>query len=70
MKKALLAAALLLALPVAAQVDDYRDIKYPEFPKRELPRPERYTLPNGETTGFDVAQAYEKIKHERPGGAQ
>lgn len=28
--------------------------------------PKRYTLPNGETTGFDVTQAYEKIKHERP----
>ena len=28
--------------------------------------PERYTLPNGEKTGFDVEQVYEKIKHERP----
>jgi hypothetical protein len=28
--------------------------------------PERYTLPDGTKTGFDVAQAYEKIKHERP----
>ena len=28
--------------------------------------PKRYTLPNGETTGFDVVQAFEKIKHERP----
>lgn len=28
--------------------------------------PERYTLPSGEKTGFDVNQAYEKIKHERP----
>ena len=28
--------------------------------------PKRYTLPDGTTTGFDVNQAYEKIKHERP----
>lgn len=28
--------------------------------------PERYTLPDGTKTGFDVAQAYEKMKHERP----
>ena len=28
--------------------------------------PERYTLPDGSKTGFDVNQAYEKIKHERP----
>jgi len=28
--------------------------------------PERYTLPDGTKTGFDAAQAYEKIKHERP----
>lgn len=32
--------------------------------------PERYTLPDGSTTGFDVNQAYEKIKHERPVAAQ
>ena len=31
--------------------------------------PERYTLPSGEKTGFDVNQAYEKIKHERPAAA-
>jgi Zn finger protein HypA/HybF involved in hydrogenase expression len=29
-------------------------------------KPDRYTLPSGETTGFEVKQAYEKIKHERP----
>lgn len=29
-------------------------------------KPDRYTLPSGEKTGFDVNQAYEKIKHERP----
>ncbi len=29
-------------------------------------KPDRYTLPSGEKTGFDVTQAYEKIKHERP----
>jgi len=29
-------------------------------------KPDRYTLTSGETTGFDVNQAYEKIKHERP----
>ena len=28
--------------------------------------PERYTLPDGTKTGFDLAQAYEKVKHERP----
>ena len=28
--------------------------------------PDRYTLPDGTKTGFDVNQAYEKIKHERP----
>ena len=28
--------------------------------------PERYTTAEGEKTGFDVKQAYEKIKHERP----
>jgi len=29
-------------------------------------KPDRYTLPDGTKTGFDVDQAYEKIKHERP----
>jgi hypothetical protein len=29
-------------------------------------KPDRYTLPDGTTTGFDPVQAYEKIKHERP----
>jgi Zn-finger protein len=29
-------------------------------------KPDRYTLPSGEKTGFDVEQAYEKIKHENP----
>ena len=28
--------------------------------------PNRYTTASGEKTGFDVNQAYEKIKHERP----
>ncbi|MBT8045553.1 MAG: cytochrome c family protein, partial [Pontiella sp.] len=28
--------------------------------------PNRYTLPDGSKTGFDVNQAYEKVKHERP----
>ncbi len=27
---------------------------------------DRYTKPDGTTTGFDVDQAYEKTKHERP----
>lgn len=27
---------------------------------------DRYTMADGTTTGFDVEQAYEKIKHERP----
>ena len=29
-------------------------------------KPDRYTLSDGTKTGFDVEQAYEKIKHERP----
>jgi Zn finger protein HypA/HybF involved in hydrogenase expression len=29
-------------------------------------KPDRYTLPDGSTTGFDINQAYEKVKHERP----
>ena len=29
--------------------------------------PNRYTLPDGTKTGFDLKQAYEKIKHEIPG---
>ena len=28
--------------------------------------PERYTLPSGEKVGFDMEQAYQKIKHENP----
>lgn len=32
--------------------------------------PERYTLADGSKTGFDVDQAYEKIKHERPAAAE
>jgi len=28
--------------------------------------PKRYTLENGETTGFDFSQAYQKIKHTNP----
>ena len=33
-------------------------------------KPDRYTLPSGEKTGFDVNQAYEKIKHERPAATE
>jgi hypothetical protein len=29
-------------------------------------KPDRYTLADGTKVGFDVEQAYEKIKHERP----
>ena len=29
-------------------------------------KPDRYTTASGEKVGFDVDQAYEKIKHERP----
>lgn len=29
-------------------------------------KPDRYTLPDETKTGFDLKQAYEKIKHERP----
>jgi Zn finger protein HypA/HybF involved in hydrogenase expression len=32
--------------------------------------PELYTLENGEKTGFDLKQAYEKMKHERPAPAE
>ena len=42
-----LALLALLAVPVDAQVKDYRDIKFPKLPEREVPRPEVHTLPNG-----------------------
>ena len=35
-----LALLALLAMPVDAQVKDYRDIKFPKLPAREVPRPE------------------------------
>jgi len=42
-----LLALALLALPTAAQVKDYKDIKYPNLPDFKIPRPEVYTLDNG-----------------------
>jgi len=47
MKRMALVLAMLLVLPVAAQVDDYRDIKYPKLPKQTIPSPEVHTLSNG-----------------------
>lgn len=38
---------VLLALPAGAQVKDYRDIKFPKLPEREIPQPAEHTLPNG-----------------------
>ena len=48
-KRNLIAAALLavLATPLAGQVKDHRDIKYPELPEQSVPRPEIHTLDNG-----------------------
>lgn len=43
----LAAAALALAPPAPAQVDDYRQIDYPELAEFEIPRPEVYELDNG-----------------------
>lgn len=42
-----LALLALLAVPIDAQVKDYRDIKFPKLPEREVPRPEVHTLSNG-----------------------
>ena len=42
-----LALLALLALPIDAQVKDYRDIKFPKLPEREVPRPDVHTLSNG-----------------------
>ncbi len=39
--------ALVSAAPAPAQVEDYRDIEYPELAEFEIPRPEIYDLPNG-----------------------
>ncbi len=40
---------VLAALPVAAQVKDYKQIQYPRLPEFEIPSPEVYTLDNGMT---------------------
>ena len=47
--KGWIALALLALLTVAAdaQVKDYRDIKFPKLPEREVPRPGVHTLSNG-----------------------
>lgn len=42
-----LALLAMLALPATSQVKDHRDIKFPELPDREVPRPAVHTLPNG-----------------------
>lgn len=42
-------AAVAMAMPAAAQVEDYRDITYPPLPAFEIPQPQVYTLPNGMT---------------------
>ena len=41
--------AVLAIAPVAAQVKDYRDIKYPKLPAFEIPKPEVFTMDNGMT---------------------
>ncbi|MBZ5638389.1 MAG: insulinase family protein [Acidobacteriia bacterium] len=48
---ALSAAALaaLLAVPAAAQVENYKDIKYPPLPEFRIEKPAVYTLKNGMT---------------------
>jgi len=48
-RKGWIALALLavLAVPVDAQVKDYRDIKFPKLPEREIPQPTVHTLSNG-----------------------
>ena len=38
---------LVAVVPALAQVDDHRDIVYPELAEFEIPRPEIYDLPNG-----------------------
>ena len=38
---------LIAAAPLAAQVDHYSEIDYPELPEFEIPRPETYDLPSG-----------------------
>ena len=38
---------LVAVAPALAQVDDHRDIVYPELAEFEIPRPEIYDLPNG-----------------------
>ncbi|MCP4200851.1 MAG: insulinase family protein [bacterium] len=42
-----LLAPLALTPPVAAQVQDYRDIEYPELQAFDIPRPETFELANG-----------------------
>jgi zinc protease len=39
--------AALCALCASAQVDNYREIKYPTLPKFEIPKPTLFTLKNG-----------------------
>ena len=49
MTRSLAAAAVLVGLvaPAAAQVKDYRDIKFPEMRRMTIPKPERVVLDNG-----------------------
>ncbi len=44
---AALIVAVLLVAPLAAQVKDVKDIKYPKLPDFKIPQPEVYTLANG-----------------------
>jgi zinc protease len=41
--------AALLAAPAAAQVESWKDIKFPPLPRFDIPKPEEYTLQNGMT---------------------
>ncbi len=42
-----LAVVLVAVAPLSAQVDDHRDIEFPELAPFEIPTPEVYDLPNG-----------------------
>jgi predicted Zn-dependent peptidase len=51
--------AVLLVLPVSAQVDDHRDIKYPRLPDFKIQKPEVFSLENG-------MQVFLQEDHELP----
>jgi len=60
--------ALLLALPTAAQVQDYKQIKNPPLRPLTIPEPQRITLPNGmvvmllEDHELPVVEAFVRIR--------